>query len=53
MVESNFDDQSKVVKSNVSNGIPLRNNAGGMRVRKIQATLPAALIEQKVNMTPG
>jgi hypothetical protein len=53
MVESNFDDQSKVVKSTVSNGIPLRNSNGGMRVRKIQPTLPVALIEQKDSMTPG
>lgn len=53
MVESNFDDQSKVVKSTVSNGIPLRNTVGGMRVRKVQPTLPVALIEQKDSMTPG
>jgi len=53
MVESNFDEQTKEQKSTASNGIPLRSNVGGMRVRKIQPTLPVGLMDQKDNLTPG
>ena len=51
MVESNKIDQGEV-KITPSNGFPLRNALGGLRVRKIQQNLPLDRLLEQEKLTP-